>query len=91
MDITQFRNKGGNQPYNDFNSTRKWIHRFNEKGLEGLASKIHMHKSIGISGDMEKKTVDIAAKNPREGYGPPFSTWSLRALAAAYLFDQNSI
>ena len=61
------------------------------KKVEGLASKIHMHKSIGISGDMEKKTVDIAAKNPREGYGPPFSTWSLRALAAAYLFDQNSI
>ena len=25
--------------------------------------------------------MDIATKNPREGYGLPFSTWSLRVLA----------
>ena len=30
---------------------------------------------------MEKKIIDIATKNPREGYGLPFSTWSLRVLA----------
>jgi hypothetical protein len=23
---------------------RKWIHRFNEKGIEGIISKIHAHK-----------------------------------------------
>ncbi len=28
---------------------RKWIHRFNEKGIDGIASKIHTHKSIKIS------------------------------------------
>ena len=40
-----------------------------------------MHKPIKISSEMEKKIVDIATKNPREGYGLPFSTWSLRVLA----------
>ena len=60
---------------------RKWIHRFNEQGVEGIVSKIHIHKPIKISGDMEKKIVDVATKNPREGYGLPFSTWSLRVLA----------
>ena len=60
---------------------RKWIHRFNEKGIDGIASKIHKHKSIKISDNVEKEIVDIATKNPREGYGLPFSTWSLRVLA----------
>lgn len=60
---------------------RKWIHRFNEKGIDGIASKIHTHKSIKISDNVEKEIVDIATKNPREGYGLPFSTWSLRVLA----------
>jgi transposase len=60
---------------------RKWIHRFNEKGIDGIASKIHNHKPIKISDDMENKIVEIATKNPREVYGLPFSTWSLRVLA----------
>jgi len=60
---------------------RKWIHRFNENGIDGITSKIHKHKSIKISDNIEKKTVDMATKNPREGYGLPFSTWSLRVLA----------
>ena len=33
---------------------RKWIHHFNEKGLDGIISKIHKHKSIKITDDMEK-------------------------------------
>ena len=60
---------------------RKWIHRFNEQGLEGIVSKIHRHKPVKITAEMEKKIVDIATKNPREDYGLPFSTWSLRVLA----------
>ena len=32
--------------------------------------------------DMEKKIIEIVAKNPRNDYGGlPFSTWSLRVLA----------
>jgi transposase len=60
---------------------RKCIHRFNGKGIEGIISKIHAHKSIRITKEIEKKIVEIASKNPREGYGLPFSTWSLRVLA----------
>lgn len=60
---------------------RKWIHRFNEHGIEGIVSKIHIHKPVKITTEIEKKIVEIATKNPREGYGLPFSTWSLRVLA----------
>lgn len=60
---------------------RKWIHRFNEKGIEGIISRKHIHKPVKITTDIEKKIADIATKNPREGYGLPFSTWSLRVLA----------
>ena len=60
---------------------RKWIHRFNENGIEGIVSKKHIHKPVKITDDMEKKIVDIATKNPRKDYGLPFSTWSLRILA----------
>jgi transposase len=62
---------------------RKWIHRFNEQGIEGITSKIHKHKSLKItSAEIEKKIVEIANRNPRDGYdGLPFSTWSLRLLA----------
>lgn len=60
---------------------RKWIHRFNERGVGGISSKIHAHKSIRITLDIEKRIVEIATKNPRDCYGLPFSTWSLRVLA----------
>jgi Winged helix-turn helix len=51
------------------NNIRKWIHRFNEKGLDGVLSKIHKHKPIKITDDIEKKIVEIATKNPRTDYG----------------------
>ncbi len=60
---------------------RKWIHRFNEKGIVGIISRKHMHKSIKISDNIEKKIVEIAVKNPRDCYHLSFSTWSLRVLA----------
>ena len=37
---------------------RKWIHRFNEKGIDGIASKIHKHKPIKITDDVEKKIIE---------------------------------
>ena len=60
---------------------RKWIHRFNEKGIDGITSKIHKHKPIKISDDMENRIVEIVTKNPRKDCGLPFSTWSLRVIA----------
>jgi transposase len=60
---------------------RKWIHRFNEKGMDGITSKIHKHKPIKISDDMENRIVEIVTKNPRKDCGLPFSTWSLRVIA----------
>ena len=62
-------------------STREWIHRFNEKGIDGIASKIRRHRPIRVTAEIEKQVVDTATKNPRECYGLPFSTWSLRTLA----------
>ena len=45
---------------------RKWIHRFNEKGIEGIISRKHMHKPFKkITSEIEKNIVDIATKNPR--------------------------
>lgn len=70
---------------------RKWIHRFNEKGIEGIISRKHMHKPIKISDNMEKKIVEIAIKNPRDCYHLPFSTWSLRVLAGYISKELNLV
>jgi transposase len=70
---------------------RKWIHHFNEKGLDGIISKIHNHKSIKITDDIEKKIVEMATKNPRIDYGLPFSTWSLRVLAGFITKEMNLV
>ena len=70
---------------------RKWIHRFNEQGIEGIMSKIHKHKSLKITSEIEKKIVEIATKNPRDGYGLPFSTWSLRVLAGYVSKELNLV
>jgi len=53
------------------NNIRKWIHRFNEKGIEGIISKIHKHKSIKFRDVIEKQYVEIATRNPRNYYGLP--------------------
>ncbi len=60
---------------------RKWIHQFNEYGVEGIVSRIHKYRSIKVTAEIEKKNVEVATKNPREGNGLPFSTWSLRVSA----------
>src|SRR3982750_2031306 len=70
---------------------RKWIHRFNEKGLDGIVSKIHEHKPIKITNDIEKKIVEMITKNPRMDYGLPFSTWSLRVLAGFIFKDVHLV
>src|SRR3954454_19121320 len=70
---------------------RKWIHRFNEKGLNGIVSKIHKHKPIKITNDIEKRIVEIVTSNPRTDYGLSFSTWSLRVLAGFITKEINLV
>jgi transposase len=65
---------------------RKWIHRFNEKGIDSIRSKKHNHKQHKFDNDIEKQIVDIASANPRS-YGLGFSTWSLRVLAGFLMWN----
>lgn len=95
--IILFRDEGYTVPeirmainHHDVN-IRKWIHRFNEQGVKGIMSKIHMHKPIKISDEIEKKIVDIATKNPRKEYALPFSSWSLRVLAGYVSKELNLV
>lgn len=71
---------------------RKWIHRFNEKGIEGIISRKHIRNKPGkITVEIEKKIVEIASKNPREDCRLPFSTWSLRVLAGYISKELNLV
>ena len=66
---------------------RKWIHRFNEKGIDGIISKKHNHKQHKFDNDIEKQIVDMASTaNPRS-FDLGFSTWSLRVLAGFIMYD----
>jgi len=65
----------------------KWIHKFNEKGIDDIISKKHNHKQYKFDNDIEKKIVDIASLNPRTSYGLGFSNWSLRVLAGFIMHD----
>ncbi len=67
-------------------SIRKWIHRFNEKGIDGIISKKHNHKQHKFDNDLEKQIVDITSANPRS-YGLGFSTWSLHVLDGFLIND----
>ena len=66
---------------------RKWIHRFNEKGIDGVISKKHNHKQHKFDNNIEEKIVDIASSNPRDDYGLGFSTLSLRVIAGFLMCD----
>src|SRR6478752_7397628 len=68
------------------NNIRKWIHRFNEKGIDGIISKKHNHKQHKFDNNIEKQIVDIASSNPRSFY-LGFSIWSLRILAGFLMDD----
>jgi transposase len=65
---------------------RKWIHRFNEKGIDGIISKKHSHKQYKFDDDIENQIVDITSSNPRS-FDLGFSTWSLRVLAGFLMND----
>ncbi len=37
------------------NNIRKWIHRFNDKGIDGIMPKKHSHKQYKFDDDIEKQ------------------------------------
>jgi transposase len=69
---------------------RKWIHKFNDNGIEGLFTKIDYSPMIKIDNDARKEIVKIASTNPRD-LGLKFSTWSLRSLAGYLTKEDNKI
>jgi transposase len=73
------------------NNIRKWIHRFNEKGIDGIISKKHNHKRYKFDNAIEKQIVDIASLHPRTAYGLGFSSWSLHILAGFIIYDLNLV
>lgn len=72
------------------NNIRKWIHRFNEKGVDGIISRKHIRNANKITEDIETKIVEIASNDPRKKYRLKFSTWSLRVLAG-YIMEKKII
>jgi transposase len=72
------------------NNIRKWIHRFNEKGIDGITSKKHNHKQHKFDNNIEKQIVDIASSNPRS-FDLGFSIWSLRVLAGFLMDDLKMV
>src|SRR6476660_4214239 len=73
------------------NNIRKWIHRFNEKGIDGIISKKHNHKQQKFDNSFEKQIVDIASSHPRTAYALGFSSWSLRVLAGFIMYDLKMV
>jgi transposase len=59
---------------------RKWIHRFNDNGVNGLFTEINYSPMIKITDRAKKEIIRISSTNPRE-LGLKFSTWSLRSIA----------
>jgi transposase len=69
---------------------RKWIHKFNDNGIEELFTKIDYSPMVKIDDDARKQIIKIASTNPRD-LGLKFSTWSLRSLASGYLTRDKKI
>jgi len=72
------------------NNIRKWIHRFNEKGIDGIVSRKYIRNAYKITEDIERKIVEIATNDPRRKYKLKFSTWSLRVLAG-YIMEKKLV
>jgi transposase len=39
------------------NNIRKWIHRFNDYGIDGIVSRKHSHAALNITDGIEKEIV----------------------------------
>lgn len=59
---------------------RKWIHRFNEDGCEGLTTKRSGGPKPRFSRKQKEQIIALAQTPPRE-LGLPFTRWTLHRLA----------
>ncbi|MBW7881237.1 MAG: helix-turn-helix domain containing protein [Caldilineaceae bacterium] len=70
-------------------NVRKWIHRFNEYGLDGLRSGKSPGRPPVFTDEQRAKIVEIAATNPRN-LGLHYSRWSLQRLRR-YLIEHRIV
>jgi transposase len=70
----------------DRRTCRKWIRRFNEGGIQGLASPKKQGRPKVFNDELREEIRRIAARSPRE-FGVDADRWSLRKLAA-YLSEE---
>ncbi len=70
-------------------NVRKWIHRFNRYGLEGLRSGKSPGRPPVFSDEQRNRIVAIANTNPRL-LGLHYSRWSLQRLRR-YLIEQDIV
>ena len=68
---------------------RKWIKRFNEKGVEGIFTKWPETKQGNFTKEQEQEIVRIATSKP-SGLGLPYNTWSLEKLQS-YLVEKRIV
>jgi len=59
---------------------RKWIHRFNEDGIEGLVTQRSGGPKPLFSDSQKDKIIALAQSRPRD-LGLPFTRWTLHRLA----------
>ena len=70
-------------------NVRKWIHRFNEMGLDGLRSGKSPGRPPVFSEEQRLRICDIANTNPRL-FGLHYSRWSLQRLRR-YLIERRVV
>ena len=59
---------------------RKWIHRFNQRGLQGLISPRSGGAPPRFTEEQKRQIIELARTHPRD-LGLPYSRWTLHKLA----------
>ena len=70
-------------------NVRKWIHRFHQRGVEGLRSGKPRGRPRLFSSEQRERIIACATADPHS-LGLPFSRWSLQRLRR-YLIDQGVV
>jgi len=70
-------------------NVRKWIHRFNRYGLDGLRSGKSPGRPPVFNDEQRNRVIEIANTNPRS-LGLHYSRWSLQRLRR-YLIEQHIV